>query len=287
VIISSIYLEPNGDINKIPVEILESDIIGGDMNKTESGLDREEVYHTKGITNIRTIEINKKISDHNIKIGEAKANLKMNERYTKMIINDIEVIRENIKELMQTGQKETVKLKYPKKEIIKDNHNISLQNIEKYDDFNKIKECYNAEFKEKYNRMEKIIRNGNIEKEGWYKINKLFDERKKSEIYYKEHMADKILEYYKNIYENNPCRTYLTHNEIKNNIYNILQIMMYYMPRNTDPIWPPKSASNDYNGFSQKVLEKIIRRDNLKEELKNYQYLLGIICKDDIIQEKR
>ena len=48
-----------------------------------------------------------------------------------------------------------------------------------------------------------------------------------------------------------------------------------------NPIWPPNSNSNDFNGFSQKILEKIIRSDNLKDELQKYQYLLGVICNDN------
>ena len=77
--ISAVYLEPNSDINKIPEEIFDSDIIGGDMNNSASGLEKDGVYHYKGIKNIKTIEINKKISDHNIIIGEAMVNIKLNE----------------------------------------------------------------------------------------------------------------------------------------------------------------------------------------------------------------
>ena len=43
---------------------------------------------------------------------------------------------------------------------------MNIQDMEKYDDFVKLKKLYNIEFKEKYNRIEKMIRNGNIQKEG-------------------------------------------------------------------------------------------------------------------------
>ena len=35
------------------------------------------------------------------------------------------------------------------------------------------------------------------------------------------------------------------------------------------PIWPPRFEAIDYNGFSQKALERIIRANTLKEEINN------------------
>ena len=256
VTISAIYLEPNGDLNKIPVEIFDSDIIGGDLNNAETGLEKIGVYHLKGISNIRTIEINKKISDHNIKIGEAKVNLKTNDRLSTIVINDKNIVNANNNELMLDGQKDSIVLKSPKKTIIKDNYSMIPTDLDKYDNFNQIKEIYNIEIKEKYNRIEKIIRSGIIEKDGWFKINKLFNEKKKSEIYQKDHMANDILEYYKKIYDSNPGRKSLNHESLKNNIYIILQIMINSISIDNNPIWPPNSNSNDFNGFSQKILEK-------------------------------
>ena len=143
VTISAIYLEPNGDLNKIPVEIFDSDIIGGDLNNAETGLEKIGVYHLKGISNIRTIEINKKISDHNIKIGEAKVNLKTNDRLSTIVINDKNIVNANNNELMLVGQKDSIVLKSPKKTIIKDNYSMIPTDLDKYDNFNQIKEIYN------------------------------------------------------------------------------------------------------------------------------------------------
>ena len=41
------------------------------------------------------------------------------------------------------------------------------------------------------------------------------------------------------------------------------------------PIWPPKSKATDYNGFSQAEIGKIIRAENLKDEIIKFQFLLG------------
>ena len=76
--------------------------------------------------------------------------------------------------------KGNVELINPKKTLKIDNYAMNIQNMEIYEDFDKLKELINNEYKEKYNRVEKIIRTGTIDKEGWYKINKLFEEVKKT-----------------------------------------------------------------------------------------------------------
>lgn len=48
--ISNIYLEPNGELDYINKIIFDADIIGGDMNKSNSGL------NTLGVTTIRTLK---------------------------------------------------------------------------------------------------------------------------------------------------------------------------------------------------------------------------------------
>ncbi len=57
---------------------------------------------------------------------------------------------------------------------------MNIQKIEIYEDNDKSKEKIKNEYKEKDNRVEKIIRTGTIDKEEWYKINKLFEEAKKT-----------------------------------------------------------------------------------------------------------
>ena len=94
-------------------------------------------------------------------------------------------------------------------------------------------------------------------------------------------MSKNIVEYYNNIYANNPKRTKLNQDELKLKICNILQILINYIPQNNKSIWPPRISAINYNGFSQKIIEQIIKSKCLKDDLIKYQYLLGIICKDD------
>ena len=56
------------DINDVG---LESDIIGGDLNKAESGLQTKGVFHFKNIRIIDELDLkNREILDHPILIGE-------------------------------------------------------------------------------------------------------------------------------------------------------------------------------------------------------------------------
>ena len=125
------------------------------------------------------------------------------------------------------------------------------------------------------------MRGGNISKEGWYKINKLLDGRKSKEIYNKDYMAKEIIEYYKNLYEDNPKRESLNHTQLKDTVSSILKIMIKNTNEKTDKIWPPNSNARDFNGISQKLIEKIIKGDNLLTELINYNSVLAIICQDE------
>ena len=96
---------------------------------------KNEVYHLKNIKILETININKKISDHSIKIGETNAWLKFNERFQKIEINDIKIIKENEKVLKEIGEKEKILLINPKKLINIDLYKMNIQDMEKYDDF--------------------------------------------------------------------------------------------------------------------------------------------------------
>ena len=63
IIFNNIYLEPsNKDKNTIPQEIWDSEHIIGDLNKLETGYEKQGVYHFKNMGKIiQTIEIPKKI----------------------------------------------------------------------------------------------------------------------------------------------------------------------------------------------------------------------------------
>ena len=278
--ISSIYLEPDGDLNKIPIEVLETDIIAGDLNNAQSDLIKNGVYHLKGIENIKPIKVNNKISDHDIIVGESRARIKVNERFTYIEINEKNKVNENDKALKESFKNGKINLLNPKRTIKKDNYLINPQDLDKYEEFAKIKEIYDYEIREKYNRIEKIIRYGEITKDGWYKINSLFNERKATEIYNKDFKAEGIVQYYKELYADNQKRKVLNHNDIKLKICEIIDIIDKLTPSQESKIWPPKSIARDFFGFSQKIIECIISDISLKNEMANFKTLLGIICNE-------
>ena len=94
-------------------------------------------------------------------------------------------------------------------------------------------------------------------------------------------MAKEIIEYYKNLYEDNPKRESLNHTQLKDTVSSILKIMIKNTNEEIDKIWPPNSNARDFNGISQKLIEKIIKGDNLLTELINYNSVLAIICQDE------
>lgn len=96
---------------------------------------KNEVYHLKNIKILETININKKTSDHYIKIGEINTWLKFDKRFQKIEINDIKIIKENEKVLKEIGEKEKILLINPKKLINIDLYKMNIQDMEKYDDF--------------------------------------------------------------------------------------------------------------------------------------------------------
>ena len=54
-------------------------------------------------------------------------------------------------------------------------------------------------------------------------------------------MAKEIIEYYKNLYKDNPKRESLNHTQLKDTVISILKIMIKNMNEEIDKIWPPKS----------------------------------------------
>jgi len=55
----------------------------------------------------------------------------------------------------------------------------------------------------------------------------------------------------------------INHTQLKDKASSILKIMIKNTNKETDKIWPSKSNARDFNGISQKLIEKIIKGDNL------------------------
>ena len=60
-------------------------------------------------------------------------------------------------------------------------------------------------------------------------------------------MAKEIIEYYKNLYKDNPKRESLNQTQLKDTVSSILKIMIKNTNKETDKIWPPNSNARDFN----------------------------------------
>ena len=79
-----------------------------------------------------------------------------------------------------------------------------------------------------------------------------------------------MIDFYKDLQEHNKKRNILNHNQLKQEIKDILELVLKNTTEQENKIWPPQSDTRDHNGFAQKTIEKIIRVDNLKIELINF-----------------
>ena len=94
--ISSIYLEPEGDLLNINDIALESNIFGGDMNNANTDFDRKGVFHLKNIIIEDEIQFeNKYLTDHPILIGKAKFRTNKIKNKESMKILNMNNVNEN------------------------------------------------------------------------------------------------------------------------------------------------------------------------------------------------
>ena len=103
---------------------------------------QNRVYHLKGINFVKSININKKINDHEILIGQEKANILKNERFTLIEINDKKKTIENEIIMKEGVIKGNIELINQKKTLKIDNYAMNIQNMEIYEDFDKLKELW-------------------------------------------------------------------------------------------------------------------------------------------------
>ena len=93
--------------------MLNSNIIGGDLNNHNLGLDRTNVYHTKNIVIKEIIDLkNNKISDHPFIYGTTILQTKYKENQRIIEIYDKEKVFSNDNELLRiaAGETENIRL---------------------------------------------------------------------------------------------------------------------------------------------------------------------------------
>ena len=267
--ISSVYLEPNGDLEDINKIIFESDVIGGDMNNGNSGLNQTDVFHLKNIEIIDKIELeDNTIFDHPILLGKIKYGTCILNDESSILILDKKKTENNYKILLDIikGIDNTNKLIEPHK-IIKVKEYEEMIDITKYGEEyaqtkKEIKEIYKEDLKRKYKNINAIITQNKLNIDNWYYINKTLIEKRTSKIWKTTANKYKIVEDYKKLFGHQENRKFEI-NKVLNKIDNILRILEI----NEDKfpkgyLYTPKSKALDYNGFNQRFLINVLKDKN-------------------------
>ena len=229
--ISSVYLEPNGDLEDINKIIFESDVIGGDMNNINSGLNQTDVFHTKNIEIVNKIEFeDNTIFDHPILLGKIKYGTSILNDESTIKILDKKKTENNYKILYEitNGIQNTNKLVEPHK-IIKVKGYEEMIDITKFGEEyaqtkKEIKEIYKEDLKRKYMNINSIITQNKLNIDNWYYINKTLIEKGNSKIWKTTANKYKIVEDYKKLFGHQEIREFNINN-ILNKVDNILKLL--------------------------------------------------------------
>ena len=225
--IAGVYLEPNGDKESIPEEIYESDLIIGDMNNCDSGLNKYGIYHYKSMKIAKEISINKKISDHNILLGEANMTFKRSEIYTEIDIVNKNLVNLNSNILNEIISAQNIRKFINPHKIIKiNNYYFNPKDLSRYEEWEKIKEYNRHQYEFKCNKIDKIIQSGNINKDTWLQMNKMFITHSNKELYTGDHLKNEIVAFYEDLYQSNKNRILLDNNTFLIKIADIIKILL-------------------------------------------------------------
>lgn len=169
--ISNIYIEPDMKNHPeiIPEEILEGDIIGGDLNKMEINMDKDGVYQTKNIgNNKKRIQQPKGTSDHYILIYEKILPIEVEKNEKTKIIQDKNIIENNWNNITNflTQKCREIIIKDPNKKIKINTKGLKNNNINYYENFEELKRNNQEKFKEEQKKhalqLGMILRNDYI-----------------------------------------------------------------------------------------------------------------------------
>ena len=289
--ISNIYLEPDKKDEYeeiIPEGIRNSECIAGDLNKAETGMTiHSNVYHTYNIgEKIETIQVDHKISDHQILIFKKRVKIPINETIDNQIILDNNVLEENnlkIYNLINTNIS-TTKFNEPHKILTMKAFECKPNNDNNWDNFEIIKkqniELYKIQKQKKQLDLQYLLNNKELGADPWLKLTSLMLTNK-SKIFWKTNIKSEkteIIEGFKNLYLHK-------NNKEKTNSKIILELMIQdiqYIVGNPQLFkhlptpYTPKSNAKDINGLSQKIIMKMIKNKakDLIDAARNFLQLL-------------
>ena len=290
--LSCAYLEPTGELEDINQIVFDSDIIAGDFNEANTGLNKLGVYHYKGITIEDEFKFNdRKIFDHPIIFGKIKFGTHLKKESDNITIIDKQIIKYNEKVLEQIakGASQIEKLKDPFKKIQTKNYEQKID-LEKFgEEYTKLKEEIKTknkeEWKNRYQNLNAILTQNNLNDENWYKINKILLSEQNKKFLKNSEINEKIITDFKNLYGHDEGRKFDI-NETLNVIYQILKnLKVNSHSFKNEKLYNPKSKAYDFNGFSQRQIINLIKDDEYINQIDKFSYILMLLSNNNSIDK--
>ena len=286
--VSSIYLEPNGNIEEINETGLEADIIGGDMNDANTTYNKNGVFHTKNIDISDKIDLKKReLFDHSLLIGTIKFCTKKVKEKENMEVLDMAKVNKNQEQIINklTGKEMKIILQMSLKKIqiqgIEERLNINEYGL----DYIKLKEEVKINNKQelinRYSNINTILTLGILNKENWAKINGTILQKKHNKIWRETSNKNKITEDFKTLYKHTDVDKTWNIDDTANIIKNTISIIQanLSMFKKEDKLYTPYSKAKDYMGFSQRALINAIKDKDINQEIIKFGEIIGNIDK--------
>ena len=290
IIFNNIYLEPNNhDKNIIPQEIWDSEHIIGDLNKLETGYEKQGVYHFKNMGKIiQIIEIPKKISDHPLLILQTEIPIPLKEKYETKLILDRNIIEWNKEKIIDiTQDKNNPEFKDPKKTIKQIRHKIKLTNEDYLQDFEHMEQKEKQKFielkKRKISEINQLLNAQTLGREPYQRLIGLMQFNQSTKWWKPDNQKEReiVIKGFKQLYKHEEQKTFNINDTIDIMIKQLNIIINDQQSNQLGPPITPKSRARDANGFSQREIMEIIKGDNLNNTAQRMKYIIEKISKNE------
>ena len=290
--ISCTYLEPHTDLDEftIPSLILLSDIVGGDMNNSHSGLDRLGVYHLKGIKTTKQVEVSNSLSDHNIVIGTIETSISTKPAQETRTILSIRKRDDNLIRIEKflLGNSNSINFTDPYITVPITNLSYPNQDIGLAEEWEFLKQKEEELLRERNSsrqyELNKLLSSGKYDEETFDKIGSLLQLKKKSILYFPDSKLESYVKGFKELYKDNGSLRDFK-NPYKVAISHILREVDLFQDRlaSIGKLQLPKTKAYDKFGFTQRWLWSIInyQSDNRLDNLTKFKFLFNALWGTD------
>ena len=283
--LSAIYLEPPPlnepyDLNLIPDEVMDSDYIAGDLNKANSTININGIFHTKNISNCTIEKLPNHISDHGLMRGILKMQLSKIDIEDEITIIDKKTSDVNLKTLRNILNKQLPQeFKDAKRKIRINRETLVASNANYVENWKEIIEenkMNNLKFsKDKLSTLDRMFKTGAIEQSSWAKLNSLLHIKRKSKIWIPEGNKKEMIQGFKQLYCDNGEEKKCKSSEMLGFFRKIIGMALEVdSMKERSSLFIPKSNARDQNGFSQKEIAKLIKSENAHQDIINFQNLI-------------